>query len=170
VSTGQTIAIVGAAGGVGSFAVQLAASVGARVIAATRAGNEDFVRGLGASEVVDSGGDLVGSIRELAPDGVDALIDTFHDAPGLVALAPVVRRNGWIVSPRAQGIDEALTGLPVQGALVSAALGRVGEIAELVASGTIRVPLELVPLEDANRALAAIGGAAVRGKQVVTIG
>ena len=169
ISTDDTVLIVGAAGGVGSYAVQLAAMVGTHVIAATRAASMDYVRGLGAHEVLDSDGDLIASVRELAPDGVDALIDTYHDAASLAALAPVVKRNGWIVSPRAQGIDEALTGLPVQGALVSAALGRVGEIADYVARGEVQVPIEAIPLEDGNRALAAIASAGVRGKQVVTI-
>jgi NADPH:quinone reductase-like Zn-dependent oxidoreductase len=169
VSTGDTVLVVGAAGGVGSYVVQLAAMVGTHVIAATRAASMDYVRGLGAHEVVDSEGDLIGALRDLAPDGVDALIDTYHDAPSLAALAPIVRRNGWIVSPRAQGIDEALTGLPIQGALVSAALGRVGEIAAFVARGQVQVPIESVPLEDADRALAAIGSGAVRGKQVLTV-
>ena len=80
-----------------------------------------------------------------------------------------MRRNGWIVSPRAQGLDEALTGIPVQGAHVSAALGRVGEIAELAARGEIRVPYQTLDLEDGQQALAAIASAGVRGKLVLMV-
>ena len=97
------------------------------------------------------------------------MIDTYHDAATLATLAPVVRPNGWIVSPRAQGLDEALTGLPVQGALVSAALGRVGEIADLVARGEILVPVRTLSLDEGGQALAAIGSAGVRGKLVLTL-
>ena len=50
---GQRILITGAAGGVGHFAVQIAKHVGAHVVAVCGAANADFVRGLGADEVVD---------------------------------------------------------------------------------------------------------------------
>ena len=169
VGTDQVVLIVGAAGGVGSYALQLAALVGARVIAATRPANADYVRTLGATDVVDSTGDIVAQVRALAPEGVDALIDTYHDAATLATLAPIVRRNGWIVSPRAQGLGEALTGLPVQGAHVSAALGRAGEIADLVARGEILIPVRTLPLEEGGKALAAIGSAGVHGKLVLTV-
>jgi NADPH:quinone reductase-like Zn-dependent oxidoreductase len=52
-AAGQRVLIVGAAGGVGHFAVQIAKHLGAHVVAVCSAGNADFVRGLGADEVVD---------------------------------------------------------------------------------------------------------------------
>ncbi|MBA2393252.1 MAG: NADP-dependent oxidoreductase [Ktedonobacteraceae bacterium] len=52
-SAGQTVLIHGAAGGVGVFAVQLAHWAGARVIATASARNRDFLRGLGANEIID---------------------------------------------------------------------------------------------------------------------
>jgi NADPH:quinone reductase-like Zn-dependent oxidoreductase len=53
VATGQRVLITGAGGGVGHFAVQIAKHLGAHVVAVCSAGNADFVRGLGADEVVD---------------------------------------------------------------------------------------------------------------------
>jgi NADPH:quinone reductase-like Zn-dependent oxidoreductase len=50
---GETILIQGGAGGVASFAIQLAKHIGARVITTTSAANVDYVRGLGADEVID---------------------------------------------------------------------------------------------------------------------
>ena len=50
---GETILIQGGAGGVASFAIQLAKHIGARVITTTSAANRDFVRGLGADEIID---------------------------------------------------------------------------------------------------------------------
>ena len=50
---GSTVLVIGATGGVGSFAVQVAAMRGASVIASVRPGDEEFVRGLGADEVID---------------------------------------------------------------------------------------------------------------------
>jgi NADPH:quinone reductase-like Zn-dependent oxidoreductase len=52
-AAGQRVPIHGAAGGVGIFAVQLARWRGARVIATASTNNRDFVRGLGADEVID---------------------------------------------------------------------------------------------------------------------
>src|SRR5829696_7186362 len=73
---GQTVLIVGATGGVGSYAVQRAARRGARVIATARQANEAFVRELGAREIIDhTREDLVESVRTTHPDGIGAVID-----------------------------------------------------------------------------------------------
>ncbi len=166
---GDMILIVGAAGGAGSFAVQLAARNGARVIAVTRAANADYVRSLGAEDVIDTEGDVVAQVRQRYPDGVDAIIDTYHDVSGLRTLAPLVRRGGWIVSPKAQGAGDAFVDKPVSAAVVSANFGRLGELGELVARGEVKVATERLPLEDAGRALQAIASAGVRGKLVITV-
>ncbi|MFG2472814.1 hypothetical protein ACGFXB_46540 [Streptomyces canus] len=74
----ETVLISGAAGGVGSLAVQLAAARGAVVIATARPGAQtDFVTGLTDTEihVVDFTGDLQAQVRDIAPDGVDAVCD-----------------------------------------------------------------------------------------------
>lgn len=56
---------------------------------------------MNATDVIDSDGDLVAQTQALAPDGVEAMIDLYHDASSLTDLALLVRRNGWVVSPRA---------------------------------------------------------------------
>lgn len=71
---GETVLVHGAAGNVGGFAVQLARLRGARVIGTARPENHDYLRMLGA-EPVDYRGDLVGAVREMAPHGVDAVLD-----------------------------------------------------------------------------------------------
>src|ERR1700731_3352773 len=61
---GETILIQGGAGGVASFAIQLAKHLGARVITTTSAANADYVRGLGADEVIDyNAQDFTGAVR-----------------------------------------------------------------------------------------------------------
>jgi NADPH:quinone reductase-like Zn-dependent oxidoreductase len=164
---GDTLLVVGAAGGVGTFVVQLAARAGITVIVATRGQNADYLRDLGAAEVFDSGDSLAAEVRSRYPEGVTAVIDTFHDAEGLRSVAPLVRAGGWIVSPKAQGGETVLADLPVNFALVSAAMTRVGELAEMAVRGTLKVPVEVVPLDDADRALQAIGSAGVQGKLVI---
>jgi NADPH:quinone reductase-like Zn-dependent oxidoreductase len=160
---------VGAAGGAGTVAIQLAAHAGARVIAATHSRSADYVRSLGADDVVDVDGDIVAQVRQRHPDGVDAIIDNYHDVDGLRILAPLVRRGGWIVSPRAQGAEDAFADEPVSVAVVSANFGKLGELGELVARGEVKVATEKVALEDAGRALQAIASARVRGKLVITV-
>lgn len=72
--TGSTVLIHAAAGGVGSLAVQIAVARGARVIGTASVPNHDYLRDLGA-EPVEYGDGLADRVRELAPEGVDAVVD-----------------------------------------------------------------------------------------------
>lgn len=74
VAAGQTLLIHNGSGSVGRFAIQLASLAGARVIATGSARNHDRLRELGA-EAVEYGAGLVERVRELAPEGVDAVAD-----------------------------------------------------------------------------------------------
>ncbi|MHC5258163.1 NADP-dependent oxidoreductase [Streptomyces sp. UC4497] len=74
VGVGDTVLVHAAAGGVGSFAVQIAVALGARVIGTASARNHDFVRELGA-EPVAYGPGLADRVAELAPEGVGAALD-----------------------------------------------------------------------------------------------
>ena len=98
-SEGAHVLILGATGGVGTFAIRLAALRGAHVIASVRPGDEEFVTGLGAAETVDYTGDVIAAIRERYPDGVDAVIDAVNRDPNVfAALAGVVREDGRATS------------------------------------------------------------------------
>ena len=74
VGAGQTVLVQGAAGGVGTVAVQLAVARGATVIGTASEHNHDFLRSLGASRRRTAPG-LVERVRALAPGGVDAVFD-----------------------------------------------------------------------------------------------
>ena len=93
---GATILIVGATGGVGTLATQLAVAAGARVIATgrTEAGRARLT-GFGA-EAVDYTRGLEAAVREVAPDGVDAAL---HLAGDPVEISPLVRDGGAFVTP-----------------------------------------------------------------------
>ncbi|WNI15313.1 NADP-dependent oxidoreductase [Streptomyces sp. ITFR-21] len=87
VAPGQTVLVRGAAGAVGSVAVQLAAARGATVIGTASPSNHDFLRSLGA-EPTTYGTGLAARVRALAPAGVDAVFDCAGGAlPDLVAIA-----------------------------------------------------------------------------------
>ncbi len=97
---GDVVLIVGAAGGVGSFAVQLAAARGAHVIGVARAVNHDYVRQLGATDAVDyENGDLVAAVRAVHPEPLDAIIDLASDAETVRRLSALLRDGGTVASP-----------------------------------------------------------------------
>jgi NADPH:quinone reductase-like Zn-dependent oxidoreductase len=133
---GQTILVVGATGGVGSILTQYAAEAGARVIATARPGTEaDFVRGHGASDVVDPDGDLAAQVSALAPNGVDAVAHLAGDPSSLLALlAP----GGRLASTLGFGADQHPAAVAVMANPDSATLER---LAADVAAGRIRVPI-----------------------------
>ena len=101
---GQTLAVTGAAGCYGGYVVQLAKADGLRVIADASEADEQLVKDLGADVIVRRGDDIAARIREVAPDGVDALADgavQMHLATG------AVRDGGGYVSVRGwQGNEE----------------------------------------------------------------
>jgi NADPH:quinone reductase-like Zn-dependent oxidoreductase len=87
VRAGRTLLVQGAAGGVGTIAVQMAAARGAAVIGTASERNHGLLRSLGA-EPTTYGPGLAGRVRALAPDGVDAVFDCAGGAlPDLVAIA-----------------------------------------------------------------------------------
>lgn len=96
VGTGQTIVVLGAAGGVGSTLVQLARHAGIRVIGTAGANAQDEVRALGA-EPVDYRGDVPAEVRRLAPDGVAAVFDHVG-GPGIADSWRMLARGGTLVS------------------------------------------------------------------------
>jgi NADPH:quinone reductase-like Zn-dependent oxidoreductase len=97
---GQRLVVVGAAGGVGGYAVQMAVARGARVIATVR-GDDDAAeaRRLGAEEVYDvKAVDVVGALRESYPDGVDAVLDMVNGVGEIKRDAEFLRPGGRLVS------------------------------------------------------------------------
>ncbi|MGW6277058.1 NADP-dependent oxidoreductase [Kribbella sp. NPDC055071] len=86
VKAGQTVLVQGAAGAVGTVAVQFAVARGARVIGTASERNHDFLRSLGA-EPTTYGAGLVERVNALAPAGVDAAFDCAGGAlPDLIAI------------------------------------------------------------------------------------
>lgn len=97
VADGDTVVIHGASGGVGLMAVQLARGLGARVIGTASAGQHAYLRELGA-EPVAYGDGLTERIQALAPDGVDAAIDTVGTDEALDTSVALVADRDRIVT------------------------------------------------------------------------
>jgi NADPH:quinone reductase len=81
ISEGDTVLVIGANGGVGSFAVQLAANAGATVIAPALPEDEDYLRDLGVSELLERDAEIAALVRERHPDGIDTLLDLVSYTP-----------------------------------------------------------------------------------------
>jgi NADPH:quinone reductase-like Zn-dependent oxidoreductase len=164
------VLITAASGGVGHIAVQIAASVGAHVVATTSRRNVDFVTMLGAETVIDyTSGDVVKAIRSHYPAGVDkalnglsgeaanqmvwALCDGGHmvDLPGSVSVErPDVRIDSDYVV-RGDG-------------------ARLGLLTRLIDDGLIRVEIQdVIPFERAPQALELALAKHVRGKIALMI-
>jgi NADPH:quinone reductase-like Zn-dependent oxidoreductase len=172
VGSGTWVLINGATGGVGSYAIQIAKARGASVIASARPGaEEEHVRGLGADEVVDwSGGDVAGAVRELHPEGVDALIDIVTADPSALAglVVGVLKADGKIATTLNAVDPELLDGREGTNVWSAPDVERMRAVAELVAAGRVRAPVTEVydfeALEDAFEAVrrGAVGKVGVR--------
>jgi len=134
---GETIVINGAAGGVGSFAVQIANELGGTVIGT--GGEQSFARieDLGATPIPYGDG-FVEAVREAAPDGVDAVFD-LYGGQGLLDAREVVKRDGRI----------ATIGLPADAEKAGARYlfvkpnsDQLARLVEMVDSGELRITVQ----------------------------
>jgi NADPH:quinone reductase-like Zn-dependent oxidoreductase len=170
---GETVLVVGATGGVGSYAVQLAARRGARVIATARRANETFVREFGAAETIDhTREDLVGAVLVAHPDGIEAIIDVASDREALGHIAGLVKKGGKVASSVYAADAGGLAGRDIRAANVGMQpdARRLRELARLVDAGEISVRLaRAFPLERAPEALEESRLGHVRGKLVLLV-
>jgi NADPH2:quinone reductase len=174
VATGDVVLVVGATGGVGSIALQLATLRGATVIATAKAGGEEaFVRSLGASETVDySTGEVATAVAAQHPTGIDILLDFVDREDAFTDMASLVRDGGRIATSMGAADVEAYAGRDVRATNVmgSPTDAKLADLAEQVAAGTLKVEIQRTfPLDEAAGAIAAFAGG-TRGKVVVQVG
>ena len=175
---GSTLLVIGASGGVGSYVVQIAHGMGARVTGVSRASKVDFVRSLGAERVVaydDPGAN---------PDGpYDAIIDTGGDTP-LTRLRSMLAPRGTLVIVGGERGD-AVTGMGRQlhARILSPFIGQrltfivnrerqadLERLARLVDDGTVKPALDTVfPLDQAADALRHLIAGHTQGKVAIAL-
>lgn len=164
---GQTALIAGAAGGVGHFAVQFAARSGARAIGTGSSRNRDFVLGLGADDYVDyTQQDVAQSVSD-----VDVAFDTVGGQT-TEALLPTVRQGGVLVTIANAPPEQAAAqrGVRAELLVMSANLGQLARIAELVAAGQVRVEIAAtLPLQEVQRAHEMSESGHTRGKIILVM-
>jgi NADPH:quinone reductase-like Zn-dependent oxidoreductase len=158
---------------VGSYAIQLAAARGATVIATGLPEDEERLRALGASSVVDYRGDVAGQVRAARPDGVDALVlCVTHDPDSLRQLASIVRAGGR-VSATAGADESALAAYGLTATPVMAVPDRetLAGLLDQVERGALRIDVEqTLPLASAAQGLDMLATGHSAGKIVVTTG
>jgi NADPH:quinone reductase-like Zn-dependent oxidoreductase len=165
---GQRTLIAGAAGGVGHFAVQLAAHAGAQTIGTGSTRNRDFVLGLGAEQYVDYTQE---DVAEAVSD-VDVAVDTVGGET-TQSLVPVLRAGGILVTiAAAPPVDAAAErGARADLLIMSPTSEQLTQVAGLVASGAVRIELsEVLPLTEVQRAHELSESGHTRGKIVLTVG
>jgi NADPH:quinone reductase-like Zn-dependent oxidoreductase len=167
-SAGQIVLVTGAAGGVGSMAVQLASARGARVIAIAKPADCAYVRDLGATVVVDPA-DLPEAVRHAAPGGVDAVVHLAGD-PQLLAtlIAPGGRLSSAIGADPKQLAGLPITVMPMWMVPTPQVLTKLSDD---VASGKLRLGIDhTCSLVEAPQALAEFPNSGKRGKIAIVVG
>lgn len=157
---GDTVLVHGAAGGVGSAAVQIAKALGARVIGTASETNHDYLRSIGA-EPVAYGDGLVDRVKALG--AITASIDTVGGEASVTATQELLADLSRAVTTVS---DEHSTRSGI--APVAAADGRLAAVVKLAEQDTLRFAIQArIPLADAATALELSHGGHVRGKIIL---
>ena len=165
VEDGDAVLVSGAAGGVGSAAVQIARERGAKVIGTASERNQDYLRSLGAIPTTYGDG-LTGRVRELAPDGVDAALD--------IAGSGVIPELIKLTGDPARVVSIADFSAPEHGAQVSGSPGdrpaAFTEAARLFEAGKFTLPVtNLYGLHEADAAHAESERGHVAGRTIIKL-
>ncbi|MCX4703965.1 NADP-dependent oxidoreductase [Streptomyces sp. NBC_01352] len=165
VVAGETVLMHGAAGAVGTLAVQLATARGARVIGTAGAANQDYLASLGATATLYGEG-LVKRVRALAPDGVDAVFDlagkgALEDS---ITLRGGTERIVTIADLRAHQLGITFSSSPRERSADGLAV-----LAQDAATGKVVTTVTAYPLAEAATAQQLSDAGHVRGKLVLTV-
>ncbi|GAA1314845.1 NADP-dependent oxidoreductase [Saccharothrix xinjiangensis] len=164
VTAGETLLVNGAAGAVGTIAVQLAVAAGARVVGTAGPDNQGHVASLGATPTTYGPG-LVERVRALAPEGVDAVFDVAGRGalPDSIELRGGTDRIATIADPAAAELGVTFSGAGERDA------GRLAELADLAARGVLVTAIAATfPLARAAEAHRVSDAGHARGKLVLT--
>jgi NADPH:quinone reductase-like Zn-dependent oxidoreductase len=162
---GDVLVVSGAAGGVGSIAVQLAVHAGARVIGLASEPNHEWLRAHGAIPV-SYGEGVADRIRDASSGRVDAFIDTFGD--GYVDLALDLGVPKERIDTIIDFAAAAKYGVKTDGNAVGGSAATLAELAGLIDKGVLEIPIAKVyPLTEVQEAYRELEQRHTRGKIVL---
>jgi NADPH:quinone reductase-like Zn-dependent oxidoreductase len=170
IARGQTVLIHGAAGGVGSLAVQIAKAAGARVIGTASPNNHEFLRSLGVDQVIDYKSQRFEDVVR----NVDLVLNT-ADADTNARSIHVVREGGALISIVGPPNAEACAAAKIRcampdratGASTADLLARVGELAD---AGKLKIFVEeSYSMADASKAWQKNRAGHTRGKLIIKV-
>jgi NADPH:quinone reductase-like Zn-dependent oxidoreductase len=167
VSRGSSVFIQGGAGGIGSFAIQIAKHLGARVVASCRGSAVEYVKSLGADQVIDfEKSPVPGNLHDF-----DAVLDTVGGEAYKASFA-ILKKGGTIITIAGMPDAElaAKHGVTALGQMTEVSTPRLERLTAMVANGKVKVHIErtfpLDKVQDAFRAREAGHG---KGKIVLQI-
>lgn len=166
-SAGQKIIIHGGAGGLGSVAIQIAKHIGAYIATTVSLGNKDYVKNLGADEIIDYKNQNFETILH----DFDAVFDTVG-GDTYVKSFQVLKKNGVIVSMLVQPNKDLMEKYGVKAILewTGPTTDRLTKIADLVDQGAMKINIDKTfPLDQAAQALTYQQKNHPRGKVVIVI-
>jgi NADPH2:quinone reductase len=168
IPTGGTVAVTGAAGALGGYAVQIAKHIGLQVIADAADKDRELVTGLGADVVVGRGDGLADRIRAAFPDGVDGVVDA---ALYTDAIVPAIRDGGAVTSARQHvGSDErAISWHVVSVDQHTKRTDLLNTLRDLAEAGTLTLRVaDTLPADQAAEAHRRLEAGGNRGRLVLT--
>jgi NADPH:quinone reductase-like Zn-dependent oxidoreductase len=165
VSSGDLVAVTGAAGMVGGFAVELARARSARVVGVVRRADAEEARRRGAEAIVDTSSDLGPQLEEWAPAGLASCLDTVGLGASVI---DGVRDGGHLFTtvpgsapPEARGIAPEVVQVQPDAAALEGLLRRAAE-----GDLTVRIS-ETIPWEEFRRGYELLRAGGIRGKVVL---
>lgn len=166
--SGNTLAVTGAAGLVGGYAIQLGKAAGLRVIADAASADQDLVKSLGADIIVARGDDIAGNILAVAPEGVDGVVDAAIQNELVV---PAIKDNGGFATLR-QWNEPVPRGITVHPIAVTEGVetAKLDRLRQQVEDGVLRLRVaEVIPAQEAAEAHRRVEAGGLRGKLVLDL-
>jgi NADPH2:quinone reductase len=168
----ETVLIQAAAGGVGTFAIQLAKDCGARALGTASEGHHEYLLELGIDVHIDyKAGDFREATRAACPDGVDLVFDCVG-GDTLQASADIIKPDGRVVSiTDPSGVDElAKKGVDAGFVFVEPIRAELESIAEMIDGGKLRTYISAsLRLDEAAKAHELSESKHTRGKIVLSV-
>ncbi|HXN72084.1 MAG TPA: NADP-dependent oxidoreductase [Candidatus Acidoferrales bacterium] len=175
-SAGQRVVVMGATGGVGGYAVQMARARGAHVIATVR-GDADEARKLGAEEVYDSKAvDVIKAIHAAHPEGVDGVFDLINGKDVIGRDAEILKAGGSVVSTVYAADEKWFAERKITAHNISSTNNPLStpdglnQVMRLLADGTITARVRsIVGLDGAAQIIEKLRNGGLRGKAVIRL-